>query len=579
MLFRVSAGATDAGGKDFLSEIDLAGITAFQIGELRVEPSTLTVETTTFRKRLEPRVMQALVALATAADTVVSRDTLVSRCWAGRAVSEDAINRCIAKIRRLAAETCAFEVETVPRIGYRLLEVEGSSPLTIAVLPFENLSGDPSQAYFSDGMAEELRSTLSRIPHLKVVARTSSEAVRNEKAQTAAQVLGVRHILTGSLRRSPSMLRIGVQLVDGRSGFQRWSEDFDYPKDDALVVQSNIALRVAQALRVHLDGTTQQALTVGGTRNATAHDLFLKAALGSRNDTLEGLQHSIGQLDAAIELDPQYAQALALKSATISLTIFYSNDPAQLAKDTNEAFATAKRAVELAPELAAGHTALSIACRHQLRFREALQEIEAAIALPGRDAETEIRYAIMLIAVGRGDAAQKAAARAASLDPLNPYVFSWQAFVFFMAGQFNSALAAARRSLELNPSGSLVRVYLIYSLIMMDRNDEAAAELAELPAYGGGALSARAILAARSGDEAAFQKFVQQLEANWADSYYWFGVIYAQSGDLDTAIEYLKKPVEQRSPLCMFIPTDPLFNPLRSDPRFKEIVRELDFAI
>lgn len=449
---------------------------------------------------------------------------------------------------------------------------------SIAVLPFDNLSGDPSQAFFSDGIAEELRSALSRIPQLRVVARTSSEAVRNEDAKTAAHRLGVGNILTGSVRRSPSLIRVSAQLVDGRTGIQRWSEDFDQPNGDTLTIQSNIAQRVAQALRIQLAGATQQALTLGGTRNPAAHDLFLKAKLGRTTDTPDGFQRSMAQLDAATQLDPGYAQAFALKAGTLALySSLYTRDPAQLAKDTDEAAATARRAIMLAPALASGHSALSLAYRHQLKLRDAWQEMRAAIALPGDDSETEVRLAMILIAIGRSDAAQKAAARAVLFDPLNPGVFTWQALVLYLARRYAPAIAAARRSLELNPSGVFARGILVNSLIMMGRNEQAAPELTKLPADSAWALTARAIIAARKQDRTGFDNSVRQLHANWGDSVNSeFAQIYAQRGDVDTAIVYLKKPVAQRNGWFQFIATDPLLDPMRGDPRFKEIIRGLD---
>jgi serine/threonine-protein kinase len=230
---------------------------------------------------------------------------------------------------------------------------------SIAVLPFDNLSGDPAQAYFSDGMAEELRSALTRIPDLRVVARTSSEAVRNEDVRTAAHRLGVSNILTGSVRRSATTMRISAQLVDGSTGLERWSEDFDQPIGDTLAIQSGIAQRVADALRIQLGAAAKAALTLGGTRNAEAQDHFLKATQGRLNDTAEGLQRSITELNTAIALDPNYVQAYASKSALLSIYgADWARSPSELALDLNEAVASAQRAIALAPNLAQGHSAL-----------------------------------------------------------------------------------------------------------------------------------------------------------------------------------------------------------------------------
>ena len=139
---------------------------------------------------------------------------------------------------------------------------------SIAVLPFANLSGDPAQAYFSDGIAEELRSTLTRLPGVQVVGRTSSEAVRSADAQRAAQKLGVENILTGSVRQSPSTIRITAQLVDGGSGIEKWSNTYDRPPGDAIRIQADIAANVASTLSAALGNAARASMAIGGTKNA-----------------------------------------------------------------------------------------------------------------------------------------------------------------------------------------------------------------------------------------------------------------------------------------------------------------------
>jgi TolB-like protein len=285
--------------------INLADAPDFKIGPLHVRPSSRQVISDGSIATIEPRVMQALVVLDSHRAEVVSRDQLIQQCWSGRAVSEDAINRCIAKVRRLGDETGAFEIETIPRVGYRLNETEtepvqkragldrrvaiagGAAALvaagvsgwellkprgsdtgdSIAVLPFKNLSGDPNQAYFSDGVAEEIRNALTRLPGLKVIGRGSSEAVRSDDPRSAAEKLGAATILTGSVRRSPTRMRITAELIDGRTGVDRWSQDYDRAPGDVIAIQTDIAANVVSALRIALGSAGQAALTVGGTSN------------------------------------------------------------------------------------------------------------------------------------------------------------------------------------------------------------------------------------------------------------------------------------------------------------------------
>lgn len=471
----------------------------------------------------------------------------------------------------IAAAACAgwFLLRSRPA------EASGS----IAVLPFDNLSGDPAQAYFSDGMAEELRSALTRVPELKVVARTSSEVVRNDDARTAARRLGVANILTGSVRRSANTIRISAQLVDGRTGLERWSEEFDQPLGDALSIQSSIAERVADALQIQLGETAKAVLTLGGTRNAAAHDHFLRANLGREDGSADGLRRAIGELDAAIELDPNYVLAYAGKAALLaSYGANWARSPSELGLDLNEAVATARRAIELAPNLAQGHSALGYAFKLQLNFKDSFRELQASVALPGAGAETFGRYALMLAQIGRGAQANEVMTRAISSDPLNSSVYGYQAIELFLSRRFSAAAGAARHSLEMNSTATFVMGILGYSLIMMGANQEALAEFAKMPVNSYQALTGRGVIAARTRDRLGLDRALHQLQQTFGDSVnYEQAQIHAQNGDFDLAIDFLGKPVSQRDPGFIFILVDPFLDPIRNDPRFKEIIRSMDF--
>ena len=196
---------------------------------------------------------------------------------------------------------------------------EAKAATRIAVMPFANLSGDPAQAYFSDGIAEELRGALSRIG-LEVIGRTSSDAVRELDATKAAAKLGVANILTGSVRRSPETIRIGAQLVGGDDGVERWAQSYDRAPGDTIKIQSDIAASVAEALSVALGMAARAALTLGGTSDSVAQDLFLKAqALRRQGDSEETCKSVLGLLDAAIARDPDYADAHVERSIALDI--------------------------------------------------------------------------------------------------------------------------------------------------------------------------------------------------------------------------------------------------------------------
>ena len=325
--------------------------------------------------------------------------------------------------------------------GWALLKPgEASAANSIAVLPFANLSGDPAQAYFSDGIAEELRSALARLAGLKVVGRTSSEAVRNEDAETASRKLGVPNVLTGSVRQSPATIRVSAQLIDGKNGIERWSQSYDSAPGDAIQIQTEIAENVARALSIALGSAGRAALTVGGTQNATAQDLLLQARELMRNFSQGSFRRAIGMLDAAIALDPNYAQAYALKAiAQLVLANRHSRSGAELARSRAEALRNAQKAVEIAPKLPVGHGALAEIYRSTLQLSAAYRQHKRVMQLASGDPDELASYALFLAAMGRADEALRVADRAVALDRLNPWPYATRAQVLFVNRRFAQA--------------------------------------------------------------------------------------------------------------------------------------------
>ena len=220
-----------------------------------------------------------------------------------------AVNR-----RAVIIGSSAVAVAAAGTGAWFLTRPSGTKADSIAVLPFANLSGDPKQSYFSDGIAEELRNALARLAGLKVVARTSSEAVRNDDAATAAKKLGVANILTGSVRQSPSTIRVSAQLVDGQTGIERWSQNYDREPGDSIKIQTDIAEQVARALAIALAGAARAAIAVGGTQIAAAQNLLLQAIAKQRDGSKEDIKDSLSLVNAALALDPNYAEAHVYKA-------------------------------------------------------------------------------------------------------------------------------------------------------------------------------------------------------------------------------------------------------------------------
>jgi TolB-like protein len=463
--------------------------------------------------------------------------------------------------------------------GWFLLKpgsAEASS--SIAVLPFANLSSDPGQLYFSDGLAEELRSALARAG-LQVVGRTSSEAVKNADAETAARELGVGNILTGSVRRSPSTIRVSAQLIKGSNGLERWSQDYDRKPGDELTIQSDIAGNVAQALSVTLGRAAKAALTVGGTSNAAAQDLYLKARAQLRTgDSEASYRQVIGLLDSAITLDPKFAEAFAWKSLAINFMTGSIASPSGFDAGYAQAVDAAKRSIALAPGLAVGHVALATAFEFQLNLPGALYEYRKADALPNVEVSSQLQEVIFLARIGASAAALDLARRLQKQDPLNAAAYGREAYVLAYSKRYADAIPPARRAGQLAPAISRTHTLLGLCLLQLGRTADAQAEYSKASRDDIYRLTGESILSYRQGNRAAADQSLQQAQRVFGDSAsYQYAEIYAQRGDLEPAFAALNRAWTVHDPGLTTLRVDPFLDPLRGDPRFAELERKLNF--
>lgn len=444
---------------------------------------------------------------------------------------------------------------------------------SIAVLPFENLSGDPKQTYFSDGIAEELRGTLSRIAGVSVIGRTSSEAVRNEDAQSAAKKLGVANILTGSVRESSSTIRVSAELVDGKNGVERWSETYDRSPGDAIKIQTDIAESVAKALSATLSGG-RTYVAGGGTQNANAQKLMLQAAAAAHEHTTEGLQAALSLADGAIALDPNYAEAYVLKARVLNR---YGNTLAKgedVPRYRQAALGNARKALQIAPNLSSAHNALGAFLSHNLQLRAADLEYKRALFLAPGNADTIRDYAQFASLVGRSQEALSLSHEAIRLDPLNTDSFYTRFFVLTNNRQFEDAVRLERQVQR--PTADWI-YYLAICLIALGRTDEARQAISPLAAESSDRLTIEAILSGRAGTRIEARRTIEKLKAIWGDFYYQYAEIYAQAGDRGRAFEALDRAWQIRDSGLLWLKVDPLLDPLRREPRFQALMTKLDF--
>jgi TolB-like protein/Tfp pilus assembly protein PilF len=455
-------------------------------------------------------------------------------------------------------------------------------PRSIAVLPFVNMSGDPHQEYFSDGLTEELLNSLSRINELQVAARTSSFSFQGEHPDiaTVARKLNVASVLEGSVRRSGQTIRVTAQLIDAITGFHLWSDTFDRDQGDILPLQTDIANAVAAALKVTLLGDIAGRIEVGGTRNPAAFDAYLRAA------TAHGAQHNaqdtqevIAKYTEAIGLDPNYALAFAGRStAQAQYAMHFAKGGAVIGANFDGATADARQAIALAPALAEGYLALALVLAEGPHdFTHASNAYARAQALAPGNAVVLRDFGRFAVLMGQTELGLAALRRAVVLDPLNPQFHVRLGDALLFARRYDEASAAFEDALILDPKNSLAKADR--GLAYYGRGDlQNAAKSCEIdPSYDQSQVCL-AVVYQRLGRAADAQAMVAKLQADRGeDVAYQFGEIYAQWNDPVQSLHWLDVAVRLHDSGLVLLKADPLLDPVRKEPRFQAIERELSF--
>ena len=452
---------------------------------------------------------------------------------------------------------------------------------SIAVLPFANLSGDPAQAYFSDGVAEELRSALARLAGLKVVGRTSSEAVRKDDAETAARKLAVSNILTGSVRQSPATVRISAQLVDGRTGLERWSENYDREPGDAIKIQTDIAENVARALSITLGTSARKAIAAGGTDNANAQKLLLQAVEATRLGDKTALLEGISLADAAIKTDPRYGDAYAYKAlfTTWYASTFAANVP-ELFQMRDDAVGIARTALKIAPDSATAHRALAEVYRALLDLRAAEGEFRRAIQLAPNDAGVVSDYAFLTGVAFNPAEGIRLADRAIEFDPLNLNPYFVKSVALLSAHRFADAISFSRQIERTKPHLFNWPEGVAYALICLGKLDEAETYQRKAVPDSYNRLVNEAAILSRTGRQRQVPLVVEKIRAVYGEAAsFQYGQIYAQLGDRDRAFGALQRAWEIRDAGLTRLQTDPYLDPLRGDQRYAVLIERLGYPV
>jgi len=450
---------------------------------------------------------------------------------------------------------------------------------SIAVLPFKNVSGDPNQAYLSEGLTEEIRSALALNTGLMVLAATSSNSVRDMTGDAIAIAgkLGVAYLLEGSVQRDGDVVRVGTDLTNGRTGFSEWSQRVDHRLGDIFAFESLVARTVSDALSVRM---ATDAPPPGGTRNVKAFEAYLrgKSLYNLAKDEATD-REARANYEIAIAADPNFALAHAALSRVLSSIAAEYSDASQLKSLYGAAIDEARRAVAIAPTLAEGHLALGYALfAGRLDVRGAKPSYDAAYRYGRGNADILLLYALYAVRARQFRQADDAIDRALALDPLNPRTHRAAGTIAYASRRYEDAIPEYRRALELNSKMSNANAFMGDCLMELRRLDQARAAYLKEPSAMF-RLRGLAILEHRAGNQPTAERAFQQLIAEVGDAaMYQQAEVLAQWGKTDEALDRLNRAKAIGDSGLSYVATDPLLDPIAKDPRFTMLIKSLGFS-
>ncbi len=454
---------------------------------------------------------------------------------------------------------------------------------SIAVLPFENLSRDPDNAYFAEGIQDEILTRLAKVSDLKVISHTSTQRYKsspNDLPQIAKQ-LGVANILEGSVQKSQDQVRVNVQLINAATDAHLWGESFDRKLIDIFAVESEIAAKVADKLQAKLTGAEQHAISMQPTQNTEAYQLYLKGRYFWNKRTGPDLQKALDYFKQAINKDPSYALAyVGLGDSYILLSGFGAARP----QDSFPlAEAAAKKALEIDDSLAEAHTTLGFSlCVHHFDFAGSIREFERAIALNPNYATAHHWFGDgPLLAVGQFDRAVAEGKRALELDPLSVIITADLGADYLVARRYDEAIEQFHKAIDLDARFYYAHWNLAEALEMKGNLREALAEYKKAVELDDDpfvlALLGQAYAKLGQRDEAL--KILAQLPQIEAHRYvpaYSYALLYMALGDKDKAIESLERSYREGAGLdVIFLKVDPMLDPFQKEPRFQALVAKV----
>lgn len=588
---------------------------------------------------LKPKPMAVLECLCRAGGEVVTRDALFDSVWPGGVVSDATLTQCIVELRRAFGDSAQSPrvIKTIPKVGFCLippieqLEAETRIPAdrnkpdkqwiskrpglmgavlvflvlavgawwiqrdvadsvpkpavrisdmapSIAVLPFVNMSEDPGNEYFSDGLSEELQILLAKIPELKVSARTSSFSFRNKDVTIAeiASALNVAHVLEGSVRKAGDRIRISVQLIEAQSGFELWSESYDRTLDHIFDVQNEVASAVVDALRVSLMNEPAQLQET----NPEVYSLYLQAGFFINQMTREGRVRAVEKLREALAIDPTYAPAVDRLASAYLMQTNRGERPFEAGVELGRR--TAEEALAIDAGLAnTWGTLVYIESRYDWDWQGAGRKVERMLELESGNAGSFSSAANYYNMVGRFDLSLELRNLAIQLDPISYNIGVRKTFVLMAMGRLDEAMRNVQAVFQTYPDDRRLQQHHAKLLLLSGDFEGAyqALETIQPRYYTDTALLAMVLhsLGRESESRAAFEMVVQSgPNASYTGGVnYHRGLYYAWTGNRDLSFKHLQLALESGHRPLAYILGEPLLYSLHNDARWQKLLEEI----
>jgi len=561
---------------------------AVRFGTFEVDFESRELRKRGLRVRLEEKPFQILELLLERPGGVVTRQTLREKLWPDTHVGyEQSLNTAVNKLRELLGDSSQSPrfVETLPRVGYRFIAPVDRPGRTqtyaakkmLVVLPFENLGGDPEQEFFAEGLTEELISHLGQLnpKRLGVIARTSAIQYKGTRKTIGeiARELNVEYVLEGSVRRQEKNVRVTAQLIGAQDQTHLWAASYDRELHDILAVQHDVAHHVVKALTPELLPGQE---TVQGAADPAAHEAYMRGRFFSGQRSEEALKKAIAYFEQALSLDLNCARAsYGIADCCNLLCWFGVLSPREAGQ---RAAAAASRALRIDDSLGEAHASMGLV-RYWFEWDwlGAEQEFLRAIELNPSCASAHQWYASFLGAMGRLDEAQAEHQLARQLDPMSLIISMGAADPYFYAHQYDQAITLLRGILEQEPRFFPALFNLGRVCVEKGMHSEAIAAFEKAVQLSGNR-EGRPALAhayAKAGRTSVARSILEEMKINTGGRYLaspMIARIHLGLGEIDEAFEWLREGIEERSYWIVFMKMDPVYDEIRSDPRFRELL-------